>query len=81
MSEFQNIKELAKTFPEQPEELRRCGSTWGTVCSDQRLPSDPMQSFENKTKSPSAQGTLREQFIGKNRKSLLCQTNLTSSVL
>lgn len=54
MSEFQNIKELVKTFPEQPEELRRCGSTWGTVCSDQRLPSDPVQSFENKRKTKSA---------------------------
>ena len=51
MSEFQNIKELVKTLPEQPEELRRHGSTWGTVCSDQRLPSDPVQSFENKRKT------------------------------
>ena len=54
MSEFQNIKETVKTFPEKPEELTRCGSPWRTVWSDQRMPGDPVQSFENKEKTKSA---------------------------
>lgn len=29
MSEFQHIKELVKTSPEKPEELRKYGRTWG----------------------------------------------------
>lgn len=57
VSEFQNMKELVKAFPEKPEELRKYGSARGILCSDKKMSSDSVQSFENKRKEkpPSAQ--------------------------
>lgn len=48
-SEFQNVKDLVKTFTEKPE-LRKYGSTWGILYSDEKMASDLVQIFENKRK-------------------------------